>query len=526
MRKSVPFALAIAGIGAGVYFLTPGAGKLPGGKVLAPAHQVTASGTTRPTSAAVPGSVSPGRAYTSSQPLLATQRPASGQLHAAGATDQVAAGTAPTPPSVAPAIAPVTIDPFIAPSSPQRADSAARRLSSSRPADEDARRELVKDLQRELKRVGCYDGDISGTWAPASKKAMAAFNERVNATLPLDEPDYILLTLVQGHGAQACGKGCPAGQGMNDAGKCVPSAILAQTVRRTGDKTVTAAAGSPKTASKQEIPRAAKPIDAPRAGRPIDAPRAGSLSWSTIVTEAPQSAQPAPQLVQPPRMVAQAAPLPGRMSVGAAEAPAAGPTEQERIKAELAKRKAELTAAAEAQRNADTEADRKVRLADAQARKAKEALAAKAAKEAQAAKQAEAAQKKAKVAKTTEPAPEPVAAAAAPTAAEKPMDAGDASVTDTAAIAAAARKSVLRKAENQISEKRVSEASRPIQQPAPRTAPGPTRVTAAPYRVPPSPRFIPPYAVGAPMAYVPRSTYAVEPRRWTRTIFSDITRVR
>jgi hypothetical protein len=513
MRKSVSFALAIAGIGAGVYFLTPGAGKLPGGKALTPAHQVTASGTTRPTSAAVPDSVSPGRAYTSSQPLLATQRPASGQLPAAGATDQVATITAPTPPSVAPAIAPVTIAPFIAPSSPQRTDSAARRLSSSRPADEDARRELVKDLQRELKRVGCYDGDISGTWAPASKKAMAAFNERVNATLPLDEPDYILLTLVQGHGAQACGKGCPAGQGMNDAGKCVPSAILAQTVRRTGDKTVTAAAGSPKSASKQEIPRAAKPIDAPRAG---------TSSWSTIVTEAPQSAQPAPQLVPAPRTVAQTAPLPGRMSVGAAEAPAAGPSEQERVKAELAKRKAELTAAAEVQRNADAEADRKVRLANAQARKAKEALAARAAQ----AKQAEAAQKNAKVTKNTEPAPEPVAAAAAPAAAEKPLDAGDASLTDNAAIAAADRKSVLRKAENQISEKRVSEASRPIQQPAPRTAPGPTRVAAAPYRSPPSPRFIPPYAVGAPMAYVPRSTYAVEPRRWTRTIFSDISRVR
>ena len=92
---------------------------------------------------------------------------------------------------------------------------------------------LASDLQRELKRVGCYGGEITGTWTPSSKKAMSAFMERVNATLPVEEPDYILLTLVQGHAATACGADCPSGQVLSGAGRCVPQAVVAQASRKT-----------------------------------------------------------------------------------------------------------------------------------------------------------------------------------------------------------------------------------------------------------------------------------------------------
>ena len=101
------------------------------------------------------------------------------------------------------------------------------RLTSSKPGDDQARAQLARDLQSELKRVGCYGGEITGNWTPSTRRAMSAFMERVNASLPIDEPDYILLTLVQGHSAQACGAGCPAGQGAGDDGRCVPQAILA-----------------------------------------------------------------------------------------------------------------------------------------------------------------------------------------------------------------------------------------------------------------------------------------------------------
>ena len=98
----------------------------------------------------------------------------------------------------------------------------ARQLASL-PSD---RGSVARDLQRELTRVGCYDGEIHGVWTPAARRAMKAFTDRVNATLPTDEPDYILLSMVQAARDKVCGAGCPAGQGFAEGGRCVPNAIL------------------------------------------------------------------------------------------------------------------------------------------------------------------------------------------------------------------------------------------------------------------------------------------------------------
>ena len=63
---------------------------------------------------------------------------------------------------------------------------------------------LTRQLQSELKRAGCYDGEISGVWTPRTREAMKAFTTRVNATLPVDKPDHVLLALLQGHQGVAC----------------------------------------------------------------------------------------------------------------------------------------------------------------------------------------------------------------------------------------------------------------------------------------------------------------------------------
>jgi peptidoglycan hydrolase-like protein with peptidoglycan-binding domain len=63
---------------------------------------------------------------------------------------------------------------------------------------------LARELQRELKRVGCYEGEINGTWGPQSRKAMKAFTDQANARLPIEQPDLILLTMVQGQRERAC----------------------------------------------------------------------------------------------------------------------------------------------------------------------------------------------------------------------------------------------------------------------------------------------------------------------------------
>lgn len=100
----------------------------------------------------------------------------------------------------------------------------ARQATSSLPSD---RSQVVRDLQRELTRVGCYDGELHGVWTPASRRAMKAFLDRSNAALPADEPDQILLSLVQATRDKVCGAGCPAGQGLAEEGRCVPNPILA-----------------------------------------------------------------------------------------------------------------------------------------------------------------------------------------------------------------------------------------------------------------------------------------------------------
>ena len=68
----------------------------------------------------------------------------------------------------------------------------ATRISPADSENEGDRRELTRALQRELKRVHCYDGPIDGEWLLQSKRATKAFLDRVNASLPIDKPDQIL----------------------------------------------------------------------------------------------------------------------------------------------------------------------------------------------------------------------------------------------------------------------------------------------------------------------------------------------
>ena len=317
MRKTIAFALVAAGIGSAAYLLPEQpigdasrdqATGRRSAQATAPAPIATALGTQ-----AEPRVFSPG------SPLISPQ---STRIPAAAPGSNVVPNTAAA--ASVPAHA-ATLD-ALASAPGNVAATPARRLSSSRPADGDARQELVRDLQRELKRVGCYDGEINGAWTASSKRAMAAFTERVNATLPLDEPDYILLTLVQGHGAQACGRGCPTGQGMSESGKCLPRAVLAQSARRNTDKTA---------AERLQAADALVPVPPVVKPAPKRAAAAGSISkeksaWSTIVTASPQ---PPAEL---PWSAAQPAPLPGRMTVGAREA--AVPADASPLQADPAKR--------------------------------------------------------------------------------------------------------------------------------------------------------------------------------------------
>jgi hypothetical protein len=157
--------------------------------------------------------------------------------------------------------------------------AASADASANRANDGPARAVLVRSIQRELKRVGCYTGPIDGSWGRGSRRAMQAFMERANATLPSEEPDMILLTLVQSHRGATCADGCSNGQSLSPGGQCVPNAIVAQS---------SSGAGNGQRAAKTRV----------KAGPELETALVGKLAAAQIV---PQTGR---------------TPLPGRMSVG------------------------------------------------------------------------------------------------------------------------------------------------------------------------------------------------------------------
>lgn len=188
-------------------------------------------------------------------------------------------------PAPAPTPTPVATD---APSGWQTVVAAATPAAPSAPLpttlaprDPDARYKLVVDIQQQLRRVGCYWGRMDGSWGIGTKDAMKEFTDRVNAALPLDEPDYVQLTLLQSHGEKTCGT-CPAGQSLSAAGRCVGLPITAQVNRNTAPQVA---------ATQKEV-----------------------LPWKA--TSAP--GVPAQPLFKPmPTTVVSSEPLPGRMAIGA-----------------------------------------------------------------------------------------------------------------------------------------------------------------------------------------------------------------
>mgnify|MGYP001304260573 FL=1 len=93
--------------------------------------------------------------------------------------------------------------------------------------DAAAERDLAQRLQAQLRRVGCYRGALDGDWDKRSQRAMMRFTERINAELPVDQPDYILLMLLETYEDRACGQICGAGRSPDANGRCRSTEILA-----------------------------------------------------------------------------------------------------------------------------------------------------------------------------------------------------------------------------------------------------------------------------------------------------------
>jgi hypothetical protein len=225
--------------------------------------------------------------------------PASGASEVAVVAPEPQPNAQPVPPPIAAAPERPPVPSFSAPvviTLAQRPNESAAPMpqkAGTLPRDRDA---IGRELQKELKRVGCYEGELNGAWTPSTRQAMKAFTDRVNATLPTDEPDSILLTLVQAYQDRVCGKPCPVGQGLSETGRCMPSAILARAAKKGATPVTTAAA-------------------------PAEKLTPAITAWSTTTT----AATPAP--IPPPAVAPAGAPPPtdGRMALAGPATPEATP---------------------------------------------------------------------------------------------------------------------------------------------------------------------------------------------------------
>lgn len=111
----------------------------------------------------------------------------------------------------------------------QTVDEAARPATTQpSTASNSGKNGLVAAIQNELVRVGCYAGEPDGAWSDRTRVAMQAFNMSVHVNLPTGSPDYILLTLLQGHSAKACTRSCEVDAAR--PGACVDKSMEARAI--------------------------------------------------------------------------------------------------------------------------------------------------------------------------------------------------------------------------------------------------------------------------------------------------------
>ncbi|MBU2581680.1 MAG: peptidoglycan-binding protein [Alphaproteobacteria bacterium] len=64
--------------------------------------------------------------------------------------------------------------------------------------------DLVSRIQGELKRLGCFDGRITGRWQSRTKQALARFLARANAQLPVETPDMAHVFILRNYVGGSC----------------------------------------------------------------------------------------------------------------------------------------------------------------------------------------------------------------------------------------------------------------------------------------------------------------------------------
>ena len=116
------------------------------------------------------------------------------------------------------------------------------------------RARLTREIQLRLKRVGCYHGAIDGVWSATVRRSMKTFTDRVNATLAVEQPDIVLLAMLQNHQGRGCGTPCPPGQSLAVDARCLPNSLIAKVGKKQAPAgSIPAATASPSVGEKLAV---------------------------------------------------------------------------------------------------------------------------------------------------------------------------------------------------------------------------------------------------------------------------------
>lgn len=92
----------------------------------------------------------------------------------------------------------------IPPTQPRQSE-VSRQFSGPNFSSEGAvQKTLARSIQKELRRVGCYDGPIDGSWSHGTREALESFTRALKISLPSIVPDHIILTAVESYGPTVC----------------------------------------------------------------------------------------------------------------------------------------------------------------------------------------------------------------------------------------------------------------------------------------------------------------------------------
>ena len=98
-----------------------------------------------------------------------------------------------------------------APTSDRVATAATGSIEPGRSLD--SPRQVAEEMQRELKRVGCYAGPVNGSWGPQSRKAVERFNTAAKLEVQAAAPTVEGVTKVKSFAGLVCEQTQQAGKG-------------------------------------------------------------------------------------------------------------------------------------------------------------------------------------------------------------------------------------------------------------------------------------------------------------------------